>query len=168
MQFLCLHCGRCCDKILRTVYGITIGIYLRPSEKRLFKQFPDAVVPYVGVAKRGDNKPRRVVCYQVAVEPCPLYDKVTKTCTQYDSRPVACRAYPFELQGSRMSIESSCKWLGEHELEYGKTRIDAVEDIKNAFKLNQDFRRYPSKYPNLPVVMIFDIKEKEWVKIEHD
>jgi len=167
-NFECLHCGRCCERIIiETEYGINVGMYLQPSEIKLFRRFPSAVLPYIGLAKKGRSKPKKVVCYQLAVEPCPLYDKTTKTCTQYDSRPLACRAYPFNFSDGRLTAEEHCKWYEgvENTLEVGKTRINAPDAIQYAHKIHNIFMKYEQPL-NLPVMMIFDVRKKKWVIVE--
>ena len=167
-NFECVHCGRCCERIIiDTEYGINVGMYLKPSEIKLFRRFPSAVLPYIGLAKSGRSKPKKIVCYQLAVEPCPLYDKTTKTCTQYDSRPIACRAYPFDLSGGRLTAEGHCKWYEKvkNTLEVGKSRINAPDAIQYAYEIHKIFMQY-EKPSNLPVVMIFDVRKKKWVIVE--
>lgn len=166
-DFECLHCGRCCEKIITTNYGISAGMYLKPSEKWLFRRYPSAVVPYLGIARTGKSKPKRIICYQLAVEPCPLYDADTKRCTQYESRPVACRAYPFSLDVGRLTVDERCKWFEDHDFKRGdKINADA---IKYAYEIHDvDFAKYAAtrESSNLLEGLIFDVRKKKWLKIE--
>lgn len=167
-RFECLRCGKCCDKILRNTHGVTVGLYLRPTEVKLFEDYPSAVVPYIGIAENGSGEPEKVICYQMATEPCPLYDVDAKRCMRYDSRPVACRAYPMSLDGGRLTIESSCKWLARNKngLKFGKTSIDAVEEIQNAYEIHVGFGEYGKTFNKNAVAMIYDAGEKKWERID--
>lgn len=164
-KFECLHCGRCCEKIITTEYGVSVGMYLKPSEIRLFRRYPSAVKPYFGIAKRDNSKPKKIICYQLAIEPCPLYDEDTKSCKQYDSRPIACRAYPFGLRdGGRVMIEEHCKWGEGTDFKKGD-KINAAEPVRYAHELSMDFMKYASERPDLPV-LLFDVRKKKWVKLK--
>lgn len=166
-KFRCIRCGKCCDKILRNTHGITVGLYLRPSEIKLFEDFPSAVVPYVGIAENGSTEPEEIICYQVATEPCPLYDMDAKRCRRYDLRPAACRAYPINLSGGGLTVEASCGWFerNKNKLKFGRTRIDAVEEIQNALEIHNDFGEYAKRLSKNAVVMIYDAEKRKWVEI---
>ncbi|GAI78790.1 unnamed protein product [marine sediment metagenome] len=124
-------------------------------------------MPYAGIGKVGASKPKKILLYQLAVEPCPLYDAYTKGCTQYDSRPVACRAYPFTLEAGRLLVDERCKWFEDHDFKRGD-EIKA-DWIRYAHEIhNVDFAKYTSIYEasNLPERMIFDVRKKKWLKSE--
>lgn len=168
-KFECLHCGRCCEKIIRTEYGLTVGMLLKPSEIRLFLRYSSVVQPYLGIARIGKSKPKRILLYQLAVEPCPLYDADTKSCTQYDSRPVACRAYPFALETGRLMVDSACKWLDDNDLikgdEINADWIRYAHEIHNSFYFVKDAA---AQSPDLPERMIFDVRKQKWLNVVGD
>lgn len=166
-NFECLYCGRCCEKIITTNYGISAGMYLKPSEKWLFRRYPSAVMPYLGIGKVGASKPKKILLYQLAVEPCPLYDAGTKRCTQYESRPVACRAYPFTLEAGRLMVAEECKWLEDHDFKRGdEIKADAIRYAHEIHDI--DFAKYAAtrESSNLPEGLIFDVQKKKWLKIK--
>jgi len=130
--FECLRCGHCCERIVvKGLGGIYVGLCLFPGEEKLFEAFPDAILPYIGLRKRA-GKPRvETICYQMVQAPCPLFDRVNKTCTRYDDRPCVCKAYPFSGMCNGYSLEQHCGWVKElGEVEFGKTalRAGAVAD----------------------------------------
>ena len=170
MRFECLRCGNCCNRIRVDSHGIAQGLSLLPGEEKLFAEFPDAIMPYTAIMKPRQRKSRiKIVCYQMVQEPCPLYDPTTKTCTQYDKRPMVCREYPFSSGGS--SLESTCEWRKAQTIKYGETAvIRGDEQAKGESKmvsffmaLNQRMRR--TGYTKL---LMFDIQRREWVQFEAD
>jgi len=170
LRFECLRCGHCCKRIRIDHCGIAQGLPLLPGEEKLFAAFPDAILPYTAIQNPKKRKSRlKVVFYQMVQEPCPLYDPSTKTCTQYDKRPAACRAYPFSEGGT--SIESNCGWANAETIKYGETSViigDAQDkaylEITSFFiALNARMRR--TGYTQL---LMFDITLREWVQLEVD
>lgn len=146
--FECLRCGRCCERIIAEVLGdIKFGLCLFPGEEKLFEAFPDAILPHIGLRKRA-GKPRvEVVCYQMIQAPCPLYDRVNKTCTRYDERPRVCRSYPFSGMFDGYSLEQHCAWVKElGEMTVGETALqagdvaDAAIEEDNLFFMSLDPR----------------------------
>lgn len=123
---------------------------LFPGEEKLFEEFPDAVVPYVGLRKRA-GKPRvETVCHQMIRSPCPLYDPFNKTCTRYDKRPRVCREYPFSGLRDGYSLEQHCSWAkdvdevtnGETVMRAGDCADAAIVDDRNFFmSLHQRMQR---------------------------
>jgi Fe-S-cluster containining protein len=143
---------------------------LLPGEERLFAAFPDAILPYTAIRQPRQGKSRiKIVCYQMVQEPCLLYDPDTKTCTQYEKRPMVCREYPFSSGGS--SIEATCGWRKAQTIKYGETVIIRGEEqmkgesetVSFFMSLNQRMRR--TGYTQL---LMFDIKLREWVQLEPD
>lgn len=170
LRFECLRCGHCCNRIRIDQFGIAQGISLLPGEEKLFEAFPDAILPYTAIQNPKKRKSRlKIVCYQMVQEPCPLYDPLSKTCTQYDKRPAVCRSYPFSEGGA--SIESNCGWLKAETIKYGETAVTKGETQDKAYSelalffiaLNQRMQR--TGYTQLSM---FDIKLREWIPLEAD
>jgi Fe-S-cluster containining protein len=164
IKFECTHCGDCCTKILRKELGVNVGMYLRFSEIRLFNHYPLITKPYIGIGTIGSKRPQKILCYQLAVEPCPFYSQETKNhCTKYDQRPIACKAYPFAYCNGKTTIDEQCTWFKMNNIAIG----DVVNTgyIRYAAEIALDFIKYSSsKMPDSPVLMIFDVLKKEWVK----
>ena len=170
MRFECLKCGHCCERIVIEQFGIHIGLCLLPGEKKLFKAFQDAVVPYIGLRKPGRDR-IRIVCHQMIRAPCPLYDSTTRQCTRYEDRPVSCRAYPFSgMPGRRggYSVEQNCSWTKSISMEYGTTTIQAgAEQDAAAAKLDSIFaglsrRMHRDGWTEL---VMFDVHSMSWVEL---
>jgi len=125
--FECLKCGHCCERIVvKDTVGIYVGLCLFPGEQKLFEAFSHAIVPYIGLRKRA-GKPRvDIICYQMIQAPCPLFDRVNKTCTRYDDRPRVCRSYPFSGMNGGYSLEQHCSWVKSlGEVTFGETALHA-------------------------------------------
>jgi len=149
-----------------------MGLCLLPGEKKLFKKFPNATLPYIALRKPGRDR-RQVVCYQLIRSPCPLYDSTTQTCTVYEKRPTACKAYPFSAMydgEGAYSLESTCAWAQTERanINYGETPVRpgpeqnvAVSAMGDFFtKLNRRMRT--TGYTQL---IIFDAETRKWVDI---
>jgi len=171
-RFSCLRCGQCCTRILIMQDGVRMGLALLPGEEKIFKPFPDAVLPYIALQKPGRPR-KRIVAYQLVQEPCPMYDAATKTCTAYTKRPTICKAYPFSAMyngGGGYSIETSCTWIKAEKdsIEYGKTPMRAGEDQNVAVSAVADFfiglnrRMRRTGYTQL---LIFDAESLKWTGI---
>ena len=169
--FECGRCGHCCSRILVDPYknGVLHGLILFEDEIELFAEFPGAVQPYMAMQKSRGKPDRVIVCYQMVQEPCPLWDAVAKTCTQYEERPATCKAYPFSgMFGGGCSVEATCEWYKMADLVFGVTQIvlgevqcQANEVIDLFFdNLNNEMRR--TGYTNL---MEFDPELRKWSRL---
>ena len=170
VPFTCLRCGHCCNRILITQDGVHMGLCLFPGEKKLFKKFPNATLPYIALRKPGHDR-RQVVCYQLIQSPCPLYDAVTQTCMVYENRPTACKAYPFSaMHDGAYSLENTCGWARAEQvnLNYGETPVRPGADQNRAVSAMGDFfvklhkRMRRTGYTQL---IIFDVETHKWVDI---
>jgi len=168
LRFECLRCGHCCNRIRITHQGVAQGLSLLPGEEKLFTAFPDAIMPYTAIRQPRPGKSRiKIICYQMVQEPCPLYDPITKTCTQYEKRSMVCRAYPFSSGGA--SIESTCRWRKAQTLKYGETTVirgkeqERGESEMTSFFMGLKQRMRRTVYTKL---LMFDIQLREWVQIE--
>ena len=168
LTFECRRCGHCCERIVIETDGTYHGLCLLPGEKKLFAEFPDAVMPYIGLRKPGRSL-IKVVAHQMVQAPCPLF--VAGCCTRYDDRPTACRAYPFSCLRDGVSLEMTCPWSKSHDFERGRTQVrpgadqDAGAAKMKAFfvGLNRKMRR--TGYTRL---MMFDVAAAKWVEISAD
>lgn len=162
-----MNCGHCCERIVVKQLDISVGLCLLPGEKTLFKAFPDAVEPYIGLRKPGRNR-IKIVCHQMLQAPCPLYDPVTRTCTQYEKRPVACIAYPFSPMHDGYSVEATCTWAKRESIEFGITSIHAgAEQDAAVAKLDSFFAGLSQRMRRggWTVLVMFDVHSMSWVEI---
>lgn len=171
--FECRGCGHCCERIVVDNGGLHLGLCLHPGEETLFSSFSDAVVPCIGIKRPGRSRVK-TICYQMVMEPCPLYDSVMKRCTMYRHRPVSCRAYPFSFTANGgHSLEVTCSWSKTlPDIEYGKTKLTAgVEQNVAAMKEVEFFRRLRGlmERTGRTILVMFDIESRTWVEMSrHD
>lgn len=168
LRFECLRCGNCCNRIRIDQFGIAQGLSLLPGEEKLFAAFPDAILPYTAIRQPRSGKSRiKIICYQMVQEPCPLYDPDTKTCTQYEKRPMVCREYPFSSGGT--SLEANCGWKKAESIKYGETAVirgkeqEKGESELVSFFMGLNLRMRRTGYTKL---LMFDIKLREWVQLD--
>ncbi len=168
--FECLRCGRCCNRIRVESGGLTQGLSLLPGEETLFAEFPGAIMPHVAIRNPRHQKTcMKVVNSQMVQEPCPLYDPDARTCTQYDKRPVVCRAYPFSFGGTQ--IEANCGWHDSVQLkiQYGETAVThgaeqaIAEQQTNSFFMALHKRMQRTGRTQL---LMYDIALNEWIQLE--
>lgn len=167
--FKCLECGACCERIFVCTDGVNLGLFLYPGDETLFAGFPDAVVPALGIKKPGRSRVK-TVCYQLVIEPCPLYDPVLKRCTRYSHRPMVCKSYPFSftMEGG-YSVEMLCSWSkAQQDVEFGETMITAGAGQNLAaaqlvsFYIDLSCRMRRTGYTHL---MMYDVKREAWVDV---
>lgn len=168
IQFTCLRCGHCCKRIMILQDGVRMGLCLLPGEKKLFKKFPKAVLPYIALRKPGRDR-RQVVAYQMVESPCPLYDDITQTCTVYENRPIACKSYPFSSYYFKVgySLEANCAWAEteRENITFGKTPIragreqDAATVAMGKFFAGLNRRMRRTGYTQL---LVFDAETRKW------
>lgn len=164
--FECMKCGNCCERILVEQAGLSLGLNLHPGEEILFSEFPGALVPCIGIKRPGRSRVK-TICYQLVVEPCPLFDQVSRRCTVYDHRPVNCKAYPFSFtHEGGYSIEAQCSWAKEQEdVVHGKTMIQAGTEQNLAaaqvinFFMDLHGRMSRTGYTRL---MAYDVEREDW------
>ena len=71
-------------------------------------------------------------------EKCPIYNKEQKTCSSYEYRPLSCRTYPLEFDGSHYSIvDVECPGVGEP----GMTKEELKEMRETAQLMNYELTR---------------------------
>jgi len=120
IAFKCMRCGNCCRQLLEDTELGRFGLYLLPHEVRLFPT--ETIAPYMAVGVKGHSRPRpaRIVAYQVKVEACPHLSQVLpalgcstawnhclpapsseqNVCGIYRKRPLACQAFPLDVDWS--------------------------------------------------------------------
>lgn len=170
LKFECQKCGCCCNRILINSIGITVGLALLPGEEDLFKSYPDAVKPYMGLRRmQGKGKIVDLLCYQMVQEPCPLYDRIMKRCTRYEDRPMSCREYPF-THDSYFCIELYCTWVKQHDIKFGETPVRMAPEQQSAMiRMNSFFLSiHDQMQKKRSTLMMFDVATNEWAILKDD
>ena len=163
MRFDCLKCGHCCRNLLHKKYEIITGVSLTPEETGLFPQ--EHIFPSTGIGHYG--RPKKIITYQLNLNTCPYLQE--QRCTIYDRRPLACRAYPFEMEKvepMRILIDENCRWFKEKVVAKGLTKkvltyrkkIIAREEYEACWKLFQHGREFIESKNK----WWFDLSRKAW------
>ena len=146
------------------------GLSLLPGEEALFAEFPDAIMPYAAIRNPRHRKTNmNVVSYQMVLEPCPLYDPDASICTRYDTRPAACKAYPFSFGG--MQIEANCGWHNsvQSQLHFGETTvIHGKEQARGGNHIDSFFMTLHKRMQRTgrTQLLLYDIDLHEWVLLK--
>lgn len=173
LDFNCLMCGSCCHRTLIYEDGLNLGVNLLPNEKKLFKSYPDAIIPYFGYHKKGHQK-IKILSYQMIIKPCPMLDIKTNHCKIYDNRPLVCRAYPFSTVSNGVSFEINCSFYKKYiknltdtkfesnNIKIGGVQYAAVNEITGWFTEME--KQLPSR-KNI-IFLFFDAKLKKWMRMK--
>lgn len=113
-----------------------LEIYYKPNGTMdlILKPLPD---------QKTDNKNVENILEETSIEDlleekCPLYNKEQKTCLVYDNRPLSCRTYPLEYNGTNYTIvDTECPGIGEE----GMTKEELKEMREIAQKMNYELTR---------------------------
>ncbi len=126
-SFNCTKCGKCCsergpiplvlDDILRWVKNDVVKTIL-PYMKFIKTEFGtiDLVLgqktedPYGSLMNQTETETPK----KEEVRTCPFYNAESKTCVIYKNRPLSCRIYPLEYDGSQYLVVDSedCPGIG--------------------------------------------------------
>ncbi len=83
-------------------------------------------------------------------EKCPLYNKEQKKCLVYDNRPLSCRTYPLEYDGTHFSVvDVDCPGIGEE----GMTKEELKEMRETAKMMNYELSRMRIALPVLSQII---------------
>lgn len=136
---------------------------MTPKETGFFPQ--KHVFPYIRIGHYA--RPKKIIAYQFGLNICPFLQK--QRCTIYDRRPLACQAYPFEIEkaGSPgVLIDENCRWFKEKVVAKGlekkvlasKERLIAPEEVEACtilFQQGREFMESKNKW-------WFDLNRKAW------
>ncbi|TXT64125.1 MAG: hypothetical protein BAJALOKI3v1_250004 [Promethearchaeota archaeon] len=79
-------------------------------------------------------------------EKCPLYNKEQEECLVYENRPLSCRTYPLDYDGTHFSIvDVDCPGIGQE----GMTKEDLKEMRDTAKQMNFELTRIRIALPVL-------------------
>lgn len=157
MDFSCTKdCSKCC--VEREYYPTKkfgkVGVLILPSEKEKIESLAKqhdvkiVIVPRIGVSENESGGPDTILAYQMMGREsngntCPFLDvKSSKrsphggyTCRIYDSRPLACRAYPV-IESTPLRLDSKCKFCENCETPTGNvdSELESLIKIKDQMK----------------------------------
>lgn len=164
--FKCTKCDKCClargpipitlwDLELWARNGVVanfmpyLEVYTKPDGgfDLILKPFP---------SKDGDDKEKpkdpfaETPISELLNEKCPLYNEEQKKCLVYENRPLSCRTYPLEFDGSHFSVvDVDCPGIGEE----GMTAVELKEMRETAKLMNFELTRMRIALPVLSQIM---------------
>lgn len=133
--FTCQRCGRCCQGRDVQVYFCDLERWQRGGQfyrvlTHLRVLGDSSGTNQILLGKQGRTGPPIGGEGEAAgaqALPCPFYDVGRKECTQYQHRPLSCRAFPLGHDGDRYHVtEMSCPGLGEGPMT--AERLAAIRD----------------------------------------
>jgi Fe-S-cluster containining protein len=182
-DFHCVQeCSDCCiyRQYFPSVDFGKIGVLLLPKEKKEIENLAESsklkitILPRIGI---GFNKkldgPHRIIAYQLMGEIngdyCPFLDADSKdrsphggfNCKIYETRPLACRAYPvIKEETANVELDSNCKFSCQNSIRTSKNLLEnelkALKTISNDFDMFSDQRiwRYATHVGDKPFMKL--------------
>lgn len=160
--FKCTRCDECClsrgpipitfwDLELWARNGVVanflpyLDLYTKPNGSM------DLVLKPIAPKKEGEEEKQQspfdsTPMEELLEEKCPLYNKEEKKCLVYENRPLSCRTYPLEYDGTHYSIvDVECPGIGEE----GMTKEELKEMRETAQRMNYELTRIRIALPVL-------------------
>ncbi len=162
MEFRCVQdCSQCCierEYYPKKIFG-KIGVLILPEEKEKIEQLAIKnelkvlIFPRIGISKEKDSTSIQILAYQMMGKEkngntCPFLDTETKKtsphggfpCKIYESRPLACKAYPL-IESKPMILDQKCKFCKEGNTadENLNSEIESLLKIKTKMTTNAKF-----------------------------
>jgi Fe-S-cluster containining protein len=149
-KFSCIsECSDCCinrEYYPSTEYG-KIGVLILPDEKQKIERYAKemglviTILPRLGIGlNRSRSGPRTIIAYQLMGKEsdgnvCPFLDLENSQrsphggfkCKIYDKKPIACTAYPVNLEDKRtVTLDNKCRFCQDNKNEQmtGCTKAD--------------------------------------------
>jgi Fe-S-cluster containining protein len=164
--FVCTRCDECClergpipitfwDLEMWAKNGVLanfmpyLEVYNKPDEGM------DLIIkPLTSSKESKEQKPedafKETPVEDLLDEKCPLYNKEQNKCLVYNNRPLSCRTYPLEYDGTHYSIiDVDCPGIGEE----GMTKEDLKEMRDRAQKMNYELTRIRIALPVLNQIL---------------
>lgn len=162
-EFHCVQdCSDCCiyrQYFPSVDYG-KIGVLLLPEEKKEIENLAGSsklkitILPRLGI---GFNKkldgPSQTIAYQlmgkINGDYCPFLDTDSKdrsphggfNCNIYETRPLACRAYPvIKEEAASVELDSKCKFSCQNSILTSKNLLE--NELKALKRISDDFDRF--------------------------
>lgn len=160
--FKCTRCDECClsrgpipitfwDLELWARNGVVanflpyLDLYTKPNGSM------DLVLKPIAPKKEGEEEQQQspfdsTPMEELLEEKCPLYNKEEGKCLVYENRPLSCRTYPLEYDGTHYSIvDVECPGIGEE----GMTKEELKEMREIAQRMNYELTRIRIALPVL-------------------
>lgn len=160
--FECTKCGNCCAE--RGPIPITFWDLKLWGSKGVVDNF----LPYLQLFKNPKGFIDLILAQENYSEEttdnvdkkCPLFNSETKECLVFDIRPLSCRTYPLEYDGSQYQIvDVECPGVGNGEM----TKEGRLKMRDNAQLMNKELVNMRISIPVLAQVIQKDIV-KEMIK----
>jgi Fe-S-cluster containining protein len=162
-EFHCVQdCSDCCiyrQYFPSVDYG-KIGVLLLPEEKKEIENLAESsnlkitILPRIGI---GFNKkldgPNQTIAYQlmgkINGDYCPFLDTNSEdrsphggfNCHIYETRPLACRAYPvINESATNVELDSKCKFSCQNSILTSKNLLE--NEVKALKRISDDFDRF--------------------------
>jgi Fe-S-cluster containining protein len=162
LDFSCIeNCSKCC--IEREYYPTMkfgkVGVLILPDEKQQIELLAEkngtkiTILPRIGVSEKKSDGPDTILAYQMmGRDPngntCPFLDTESSkrsphggyTCKIYDTRPLACRAYPV-IESTTLSLDSKCKFCESCSTPTGNidSELESLIKIKDQMKTDAPY-----------------------------
>jgi Fe-S-cluster containining protein len=162
MDFKCVQdCSKCC--IEREYYPTKkfgkVGVLILPDEKEMIEaqaknlHLDIVILPRIGISYEKSNGPTKILAYQLMGREsngntCPFLDTESEersphggyNCRIYESRPLACRAYPV-IGSSPVTLDNKCKFCEScaNTATNLNQELESLSKIKNKMETNAPF-----------------------------
>ena len=162
MDFSCIEdCSKCC--IEREYYPTKkfgkVGVLILPDEKKKIELLAEkngikiTILPRIGISDTTSDGPDTILAYQMMGREqngntCPFLDIESSkrsphggyTCKIYDSRPLACRAYPV-IESAPLTLDSKCKFCESCDTPTGNvdSELESLIKIKDKMKTDASY-----------------------------
>lgn len=157
MDFRCVQdCSQCC--IEREYYPSKrfgkVGVLILPEEKNAIEVLAKknglkiSILPRIGISHHKSDKPTKILAYQMMGKEdngntCPFLDTESTSrsphggylCKIYQSRPLACKAYPM-IETNPITLDSKCKFC-QH---YGSTDKNLNSELESLVKIKSKMK----------------------------
>lgn len=171
-MFECLKCGACCRKLLHNMGQWTVGLFLLPTEMKLFPE--DHLAPMWGIGLKGRSRPRpeSLAVIQLDTQPCPHINPDNK-CGIYLKRPQICRAHPLSVtitEGMIISASTSteCKATEKIPRDQKVTLSNYfTEEILHANAVISSYLDVMFKQ-SAGMLWLFDLESKKWKRVTYN
>lgn len=162
-RFKCTRCDRCClergpipvtlwDLELWARKGVIanflpyLEVYERPSGTVDLILKPLPVQEKENAEQSPEQAFQQTPLEDLLNEKCPLYNKDEEKCLVYENRPLSCRTYPLDYDGTHYSIvDVDCPGIGQE----GMTKEELKEMRDTAKQMNYELTRIRIALPVL-------------------
>jgi len=136
---------------------------LFPDEVKLFKKIN--IKPCLAIGKSLTHGSFKILTYQLTENMCPHFQE--NSCTIYQERPLACKAYPFvtsdNLEKADLAFSLDCTFIKESMVKYGGTHKFAhCKSIEAKLDLTEKLQDYNILRNRKSRKWIYNLKTEKW------